>query len=32
MGLIEDTAMGKLIVTTPFAFSEFERSMIIERT
>lgn len=32
MGLIEDTAMGKLIVTNLLAFSEFERSMIIERT
>ncbi len=31
-GLIEDTAMGKLIVTNLLAFSEFERSMIIERT
>ncbi len=32
MGLIEDTAMGKLIVTNLLAFAEFERSMIIERT
>lgn len=32
MGLIEDTPMGKLIVTNLLAFSEFERSMIIERT
>ncbi|MCK9443794.1 MAG: recombinase family protein [Tissierellaceae bacterium] len=32
MGLIEDTAMGKLIVTNLLAFSEFESSMIIERT
>lgn len=32
MGLIEDTAMGKLIVTNLLAFAEFERAMIIERT
>lgn len=32
MGLIEDTPMGKLIVTNLLAFSEFERAMIIERT
>lgn len=32
MGLIEDTAIGKLIVTNLLAFAEFERSMIIERT
>lgn len=32
MGLIEDTAMGKLIVTNLLAFAEFEKSMIIERT
>lgn len=32
MGLIENTAMGKLIVTNLLAFSEFERAMIIERT
>lgn len=32
MGLIEDTAMGRLIITNLFAFAEFERSMIIERT
>lgn len=32
MGLIEDTPMGRLIVTNLFAFAEFERSMIIERT
>lgn len=32
MGLIEDTPMGKLIVTNLLAFAEFERSMIIERT
>ena len=32
MGLIEDTAMGRLIVTNLLAFAEFERAMIIERT
>lgn len=32
MGLIEDTPMGRLIVTSLLAFAEFERSMIIERT
>ena len=32
MGLIEDTAMGRLIVTNLLAFAEFERSMIRERT
>lgn len=32
MGLIEDTPMGKLIITNLLAFAEFERSMIIERT
>ena len=32
MGLIEDTPMGRLIVTNLLAFSEFERAMIIERT
>jgi len=32
MGLIEDTAMGRLIITNLLAFAEFERSMIIERT
>lgn len=32
MGLIEDTAMGRLIVTNLLAFAEFERNMIIERT
>lgn len=32
MGLIEDTAMGKLIITNLLAFAEFERAMIIERT
>ena len=32
MGLIEDTPMGRLIVTTLLAFAEFEREIIIERT
>lgn len=32
MGLIEDTAMGRLIITNLLAFAEFERQMIIERT
>lgn len=32
MGLIEDTPMGKLIITNLLAFAEFERAMIIERT
>jgi DNA invertase Pin-like site-specific DNA recombinase len=32
MGLIEDTPMGRLIITSLFAFAEFERAMIIERT
>lgn len=32
MGLIEDTPMGKLIVTNLLAFAEFERSLIVERT
>lgn len=32
MGLIENTPMGKLIVTNLLAFSEFERAMIVERT
>lgn len=32
MGLIENTPMGRLIVTNLLAFAEFERSMIIERT
>lgn len=31
MGLIEDTAMGRLIVTNLLAFAEFERAMIVER-
>lgn len=32
MGMIEDTPMGRMIATNLLAFSEFERSMIIERT
>lgn len=32
MGLIENTPMGRLIVTNLLAFAEFERAMIIERT
>lgn len=32
MGLIEDTPMGRMIVTMLLAFAEFERSQIIERT
>ncbi len=32
MGLIEDTPMGKMIITNLLAYAEFERSMIIERT
>ncbi len=32
MGLIENTPIGKLIVTNLLAFAEFERAMIIERT
>ena len=32
MGLIEDTPMGRMIVTVLLAFAEFERSQIIERT
>ena len=32
MGLIEDTPMGKLIITNLLAFAEFERSLIVERT
>jgi DNA invertase Pin-like site-specific DNA recombinase len=31
IGLIEDTPMGKLILTTLLAFAEFERDTIIER-
>ena len=32
MGLIENSPMGRLIITNLFAFAEFERAMIIERT
>lgn len=32
MGLIEDTPMGRLIVTNLLAFAEFERALIKERT
>lgn len=32
MGLIEDTPMGRLIITNLLAFAEFERAMILERT
>jgi DNA invertase Pin-like site-specific DNA recombinase len=32
MGLIEDTPIGRLIVTQLLAFAEFERAMILERT
>ena len=32
LGLIENTPVGKLIVTNLLAFAEFERAMIIERT
>lgn len=32
MGLIENSPVGKLIVTNLLAFAEFERAMIIERT
>lgn len=32
MGLIDDTPIGKLLVTVLLAFAEFERDMIVERT
>lgn len=32
MGLIENTPIGKLIITNLLAFAEFERNMIVERT
>lgn len=32
MGMIENTYIGRLIVTNLLAFAEFERAMIIERT
>lgn len=31
MGLIENNAMGKLIITNLLAFAEFERALILER-
>ena len=32
MGLIEDTNIGRLILTVMLAFAEYERGMIVERT
>lgn len=32
MGLIEDTPMGRMMITNLLAFAEFERAMILERT
>ena len=32
MGLIDNTPIGRLIVTNLLAFAEFERAMIVERT
>jgi len=32
MGLIDNMSIGKLILTVFFAFAEFERSLIVERT
>ncbi|ULO06262.1 recombinase family protein [Paenibacillus sp. 19GGS1-52] len=32
MGLVEDTPVGKMLLTNLFAFAEFERAMILERT
>ncbi len=32
MGLVEDTAMGQMLLTVLLAFAEFERNMIVERT
>lgn len=32
MGMADNSAMGKLMVTILFAFAEFERDMIVERT
>ena len=32
MGLVEDTNIGRLILTVLLAFAEYERSMIVERT
>ena len=31
MGLVEDTNIGRLILTIMLAFAEYERSMIVER-
>ena len=32
MGLVENTLTGNLILTVMFAFAEYERGMILERT
>lgn len=32
MGLVEDTNIGRLILTVMLAFAEYERGMIVERT
>lgn len=32
MGLVEYTALGRMIITNLLAFAEFERAMILERT
>ena len=32
MGRIDDTSVGKLILTIMMAFAEYERDMIVERT
>jgi len=32
MGILDDTPAGKLVTTVMFAFAEFERDMIVERT
>ena len=32
MGLVEDTKVGRLILTSMLAFAEYERGMIVERT
>ena len=32
MGIVEDTPMGRMIITNLLAFAEFERAMIRERT
>ena len=32
MGLVEDTNVGRLILTIMLAFAEYERGMIVERT